>query len=478
MQGVALPQSTLGIGQRAYDPVWHDGAVRAVSLEVGGSLAYENEQGEQGLLEGKHGCTGGACVGLAAVQLRHDVLLALRQMRESGQSSPSVFFALTATDTEPMLFQRPSPKLWPQDAVTLVTQFTLSRLERFERTLREWDGPISVAIYLTDAADVDRLETYLSDEQKRLAFRDLALTLVKPDYAINEAALVERLRYPINKLRNLALALAPTLYVVVTDADFVPSPKMHQLLRSRGVPLITHPTSHTPSPTLRRTAIVVSAFVLSTAHVGAYPATATELATLLDARPPLATLTDVNAGHGPSLPSLLFQTSSPRLVSPAMWPPRRWAYEVCYEPQWEPYYLLHRPSHPLYDERFTDQGGDKQSHTLLINALGYEFKILRDVWFMHPAKGGANDSLELEEWPSARLVESDHEERGKEEVLVDPAHFSKAQIDVERFRYFQDFLPEMERDWGSNVRWPRGCNARTVWRGSFGRAGSVTIFGF
>ena len=36
-------------------------------------------------------------------------------------------------------------------------------------------------------------------------------------------------------------------------------------------------------------------------------------------------------------------------------------YEVCFESQWEPYYFVLK-SAPLYDERFTNQGGDKQQH--------------------------------------------------------------------------------------------------------------------
>ena len=374
-----------------------------------------------------------------------------------------------------MIYRRPSEKVWPPESVTLVTQFTLSRLSRFERTLREWDGPLSITIYLTDTTDIVLLESYLSQAINRDAFANLALTIVKPNYSIDELALTERLRYPINKLRNLALGLAPTLYVVVCDVDFVPSKNMHHLLKSRGVPLIKYPTSTTASPTLRRTAVVVSAFALAPSFDAPYPATSSQLAALLSSTPPQATLTDPNAGHGPSSPSLLFESPS-LFVSPRTWPPKSWSYDICFEPQWEPYYLLHRPSHPLYDERFTDQGGDKQSHTLRLNALGYEFKVLRDVWFMHPPKG-SDESKEMDRWPSARLVNPKDEERNGEEVLVDPAHFSIAQSDENRFRYFQDFLPEMEREWGWNVRWARGCGARVVGERNFGRAGSKSVFG-
>ncbi|KAK4699557.1 hypothetical protein P7C70_g6705, partial [Phenoliferia sp. Uapishka_3] len=381
-----------------------------------------------------------------------------------------------------MILTIPCLRTWPAEAVTLVTQFSVSRLRRFERITSTWDGPLSITIYLTDAADISTLESHLLSSPTALAaYRSLALTIIKPDYSISEAALINRLRYPINKLRNLALNLAPTSYVLVTDADFVPSPRMHSILQTRGVPLIANPTLATASPTLRRTAVVISAFVLSSASNTTYPTTPLALQSALESHPPLISLTDPNAGHGPSLPSLLLTPPfSPHLPSSSnAIPPKHWSYDICYEPQWEPYYLLHRPSHPLYDERFSDQGGDKQSHTLLLNALGYEFKALRDVWFMHPPKGVPpveGEEVVDEEWPSARLVDparlvEDHS------LENDPRHFSVAQKDQKRFRYFEDYVPEVERLFGRNFRWPRGCEAGVVGVRSFGRARAGVVFG-
>ncbi|KAL8287318.1 hypothetical protein RQP46_003770 [Phenoliferia psychrophenolica] len=372
--------------------------------------------------------------------------------------------------TTPMILRIPSPLSYSLSAVTLVTQFSISRLTRFERTLSLWTGPISLSIYLTDSSDISTLESYLLSSPSLLSsYRSIALTIIKPSYEGTEAALVERLRYPINRLRNLALDIAPTAHVLVTDADFVPSPDMHSILETRAVPLISHPAAsgRTRSPTLRRTAVVISAFVLSPPSNTTipYPSTPSELSTLLSSHPPLATLTDPNAGHGPSLPSLLLSPSS----SPS--------FDICYEPQWEPYYVLHTPSHPLYDERFTDQGGDKQSHALLLNALGYSFKALRDVWFMHPPKDAL--STKEDEWPSSRLVdpELEVEDHTLANVNEEKKHFSVAQRDQRRWRYFEDYVPEVRRGFGWNFRFPGGCAAGVVGVRSFGRARAGVVFG-
>lgn len=393
--------------------------------------------------------------------------------------------------------QIPALERWTANSVTLVTQFSVSRLRRFERMLAAWDGPMSVTVYLTDEGDADLLDKHL-DAAAKHRWRHVALTVVKPDYSVEESALTKRLRYPINRLRNIALSLAPTSFVIVVDADFVPSPNMHSIVQRRGVPIITETARHRQarSPTLLRTAVVIPAFALLPTHSGPFPQTPAELALAMYADPPRAALTDANAGHGPSLPSLMFQYSP--FASPALTSLTRpsWSYSICFEPQWEPYYLLHRASHPLYDERFTDQGGDKQSHALLLNALGFEFRALRDVWFAHPPKKALvarqgldkrsdetearveveqaqdGDDVIDERWPSARLVDgSTHDDAGD--------HFNlQAQKDEQRFRYFQDFVPEMQARWGANFRWPRGCDARDLARSrSFGRARSHTAFG-
>lgn len=96
-------------------------------------------------------------------------------------------------------------------------------------------------------------------------------------------------------------------------------------------------------------------------------------------------------------------------------------YEVCYESQWEPYYVLPRTA-PGYDERFANQGGDKQAHALLLNVAGYRF------------------------WTS------------RHEFITHLAHESEPKWFEERkgeFTYFEGFVPEMERVVGRSARWAK-----------------------
>lgn len=53
-------------------------------------------------------------------------------------------------------------------------------------------------------------------------------------------------------------------------------------------------------------------------------------------------------------------------------------YEVCYEPHWEPYVMLHTLASPPFDERFVNQGGDKQAFLMHLNALKFQFLVIDD----------------------------------------------------------------------------------------------------
>lgn len=381
-----------------------------------------------------------------------------------------------------------------------MTQLSVSRLERFDRLLQHWDGPVSATIYLVDESDLATLADYLRSHSGLL--RRVTLTVLKPSYAGDTASLLARLRYPINRLRNLAIQAALSPYVLVIDVDFVPSPNMHSLLVERAVPLIDLADSRKDaSPTLKRTAVVIPTFALAKEYddAGGFPQTMEEVEALYRADPQLAMLTDPNSGHGPTRPNRLFhqRARSPADVdsAPMSNPLINGAdsYEVCYEPQWEPYYVLARASHPLYDERFTDQGGDKQSHALVLNVLGFRFVVMRDTWVVHPPKRDA----ESEAWPAARLERALSELEARE-AEQDPSYSSArsgtdapttpteddhfnlaAQRDDSRFRYFQDFLPEMERLWGAaTARWPRGCSAEFLAQERmFGRARPASAFG-
>nr|CAG8506651.1 11654_t:CDS:10 [Entrophospora candida] len=154
-------------------------------------------------------------------------------------------------------------------------------------------------------------------------------------------------------------------------------------------------------------------------YFGKFPNTISELRDLYNKG--IAYITDPFAGHGP--------TGTQILLSHQLYNSNPF-YEICYESQWEPYYIISKSS-PYYDERFENQGGDKQQHALSLNALGYRFLVLKDHFIYH--------------MDHRKLVWADGGLEKNQKLLKD-------------FTYFDHYIPEMQRIFGNNVRWPRGCS--------------------
>ncbi|CAG8552450.1 11385_t:CDS:2 [Racocetra persica] len=290
--------------------------------------------------------------------------------------------------------------------VTLITQFSVNRLERFEQALASWPGPVSVVIYLTNPHDIHTLIDYFKMDKNIYLYNRVSLTIIKPDYSTDYY-----LKYPINKLRNIGIKTAPTDYIFVMDADFVPTSQLYHIATSTLIPLLLQ----SPYPT----AFVVPCVALLETYRGKFPNTIPELQSLF--RQGIAYITDPNVGHGPTGTNIFL---AHQLYTTLPY------YEVCYESQWEPYYIISKNA-PLYDERFRNQGGDKQQHAFSLNALGYRFFVLKEHFIYH------KDHPKID-WPDGGL--------------------RRGQLSKDQFNYFQHYIPEMQKIFGINVRWPRGCS--------------------
>lgn len=269
---------------------------------------------------------------------------------------------------------------------------------------------------MTNPNDIDELIEFFKVKENLAAYSRATISLVKPNYLDSS-----HLSYPINHLRNIAITESTTEYILVIDADFIPSNNLYRYIRSELMPYIVYQSTSMP-----RTAWVVPCFAMLEAFNDLpLPQSYDELRRLIGQG--IAYITDPGAGHGPTL-AVEVAMVRPLLNGNTL------AYEVCYESQWEPYYVVHR-SAPLYDARFRNQGGDKQSHALQLNAEKYRFMVLRDVFMVH------RDHSKLV-WPGGG--------------------FEKTQKESTNWNYFEDFMREIKELYGGNVRWPRGCSAGAI----------------
>jgi hypothetical protein len=106
--------------------------------------------------------------------------------------------------------------------VTLAVHLSLDRLAILDRSLSTWKGPVSIAVY---AAVKTMDDSFLEWQRMYVEKKVKSLTLPKGSHVQLLVGREDQVKeYPINTLRNVAIAISATPYVFLIDADFQPSP--------------------------------------------------------------------------------------------------------------------------------------------------------------------------------------------------------------------------------------------------------------
>lgn len=151
--------------------------------------------------------------------------------------------------------------------------------------------------------------------------------------------------YPINQLRNVALAQVLTPYVFLSDIDFLPAHSLYDYLRASIEQLELRSG--------RKVALVVPAF--ETLHYRfSFPSSKVDLLALLDAGA-LYTFRyhEWPQGHAPT--------------DYARWREAQAPYRVQWAADYEPYVVVPRDC-PRYDPRFVGFGWNKVAHVMELDA--------------------------------------------------------------------------------------------------------------
>uniref|UniRef100_A0A4X1SET1 LARGE xylosyl- and glucuronyltransferase 2 n=1 Tax=Sus scrofa TaxID=9823 RepID=A0A4X1SET1_PIG len=241
------------------------------------------------------------------------------------------------------------PPPQPYD-VTLVAQLSMDRLQMLEALCRHWPGPMSLALYLTDA-----------EAQQFLRFVETSAVLSARQNVAYHVVYREGPLYPINQLRNVALAQALTPYVFLSDIDFLPAYSLYHYLRA-SIEQLELGTGG------RKVALVVPAF--ETLHYRfSFPSSKAELLALLDAGS-LYTFRyhEWPRGHAPT--------------DYARWREAQAPYRVQWAADYEPYVVVPRDC-PRYDPRFVGFGWNKVAHIVELDAQEYELLVLPEAFIIH-----------------------------------------------------------------------------------------------
>ncbi|NXX98683.1 LARG2 glucuronyltransferase, partial [Centropus bengalensis] len=232
--------------------------------------------------------------------------------------------------------------------VTLVAQLSMDRLQMLEAICRHWAGPISLALYMSDA-EAQQFLRYAQASEVLSARRNVAYHIVYKEGQF----------YPINLLRNVALANTQTPYVFLTDIDFLPMYGLYDYLRN-SIQQLELPQ--------RKAALVVPAF--ETLHYRlTFPKSKAELLSMLD----MGSLYTFRyhvwpKGHAPT--------------DYAKWRTATVPYRVAWQPDFEPYVVVRRDC-PKYDQRFVGFGWNKVSHIMELDAQEYELLVLPNAFMIH-----------------------------------------------------------------------------------------------
>eukprot|EP00980_Cylindrotheca_fusiformis_P007231 scaffold1525_cov142-Cylindrotheca_fusiformis.AAC.31 len=98
--------------------------------------------------------------------------------------------------------------------IVLATHLSTLKFENLLTQLKYWNGPASVAIYISSIEDINRLVDFTEHNEQVLHETSIHLVLER----------TSELPYPFNMLRKLAMESIESDYFLALDVDFVPFP--------------------------------------------------------------------------------------------------------------------------------------------------------------------------------------------------------------------------------------------------------------
>uniref|UniRef100_T1JEW5 Glycosyltransferase-like protein LARGE1 n=1 Tax=Strigamia maritima TaxID=126957 RepID=T1JEW5_STRMM len=251
--------------------------------------------------------------------------------------------------------------------VTLVAQLSMDRMQMVEALCKHWDGPISFALYMSDA-EAQQFLSYALNSDILKTRKNVGYHVVYKDGQF----------YPVNFLRNVALQQVNTPYVFLADIDFLPMYELYEYLK-KSISLLSMESS--------KKALIVPAFETQRYRL-TFPRSKADLLSMLD----MGTLFTFRyhvwtKGHAPT--------------NYAKWRTATTPYKVRWDTDFEPYVLVRRDV-PEYDRRFVGFGWNKVSHIMELDALGYEFIVLPNAFIIHMPHAPSFDIAKFRSSPQYR----------------------------------------------------------------------------
>eukprot|EP00117_Sycon_ciliatum_P042416 scpid41825/ scgid30863/ Glycosyltransferase-like protein LARGE2; Glycosyltransferase-like 1B len=235
------------------------------------------------------------------------------------------------------------------DGVALLTQVSTDRLHNLETLCERWPGPIDFAIHVQDQK---------SWQLTKETVRSCSCWQRLRAHLVYQNASAE-LSYPVNFLRNIVLSRSTAEFVFILDFDFIPSVDCYRMLQERI----------RTSDSWERQVLVVPAFQVQIADAP-MPSNKIDM---------LRMLADGTAMqfHGDKFPPAHQPTNIGKWKSAAQ------LYPVQWQLHYEPYILAKRAALPNYDMFMPARFGNKASHIMHMDALGFQFYVHPHAFVVH-----------------------------------------------------------------------------------------------
>ncbi|CAH0560647.1 unnamed protein product [Brassicogethes aeneus] len=284
-----------------------------------------------------------------------------------SQSTCDKFRRASETKWRTLLYFMPYDYKTLEYDVTLVAQCSFDRLVVFEEIANYWPGPMSITFYLSDA-ELIRASDFILHSEILMKRKNIAYHVVFKDGDF----------YPINILRNTGLSNVDTPFVFLTDIDFIPVSKLYSAIKDYLK----------ETKKLINEALIIPAFELSY-FADSIPRNKSKLIELWEKGRVNPFLEKIwPSGHSP--------TNFPA------WQNAEEPYNVKWDHDFEPYIVV-RSNVTQYDKRFVGFGWNKVSHIMELEAQGYTFTVLPNVFIVHKPHSPSSDMISFRTSPQYRL---------------------------------------------------------------------------
>ncbi|CAJ0575796.1 unnamed protein product, partial [Mesorhabditis spiculigera] len=222
----------------------------------------------------------------------------------------------------------------------------MERFQFFERLAESWQGPISAAVYGSDAELFQLMEFWKSSKLGKTR-KNIGLHGVFKKGPF----------YPINYLRNVAINATRSEFIFLLDVDFLPSRGLEGALLSSTDEFAAN------------SVLVVPAFEMNR----------TGTSELLDKE---ELLKEWDLGNVQRFRSDVWpQGHAPTNYS--RWRESGAQYATSWAQDYEPYFMIRKSDCPLYDRRFVGFGWNKVAHAMQLNRLGFKFNVHPSGFILH-----------------------------------------------------------------------------------------------